>query len=202
MNVGVAILAAGASIRMGRPKMLLPWRGASVVGHIVRVWERELRAAQVAVVCAPEPSPVPKELDRLGFPMENRILNAQPERGMFSSVQCAAAWPKWNRDLTHIAVALGDQPHLNSKTLAVLLSEIDRNPGAVIQPSYRDRKKHPVVLPIELFRAAAGSKSPTLREFLSGIKIAAIEVDDPGLELDLDYPEDYQAACKLAGGAI
>ena len=44
---GVIILGAGASSRMGRPKLLLPWRGTTVIGHIIYQW-RELGAAQIS----------------------------------------------------------------------------------------------------------------------------------------------------------
>ena len=47
--IGVVILGAGASSRMGRPKLLLPWRDTTVIGAILRQW-RELGAAQIAVV--------------------------------------------------------------------------------------------------------------------------------------------------------
>ena len=36
---GVIILAAGASSRMGRPKMLLPWGATSVLGHLIGQWQ-------------------------------------------------------------------------------------------------------------------------------------------------------------------
>ncbi len=90
--VGVIILAAGRSARMGRPKLLLPWGGTSVLGHLIRQW-RALDAKQIAVVCARDDGAMQAELDRLGFAEENRICNPAPERGMFSSIQCAAQWP-------------------------------------------------------------------------------------------------------------
>ena len=34
--LGVIILGAGASSRMGRPKLLLPWGDTSVIGHLIR----------------------------------------------------------------------------------------------------------------------------------------------------------------------
>ena len=39
--LGVVILGAGASARMGEPKLLLPWRGTTVIGHLISQW-REL----------------------------------------------------------------------------------------------------------------------------------------------------------------
>ena len=49
---GVVILGAGASSRMGRPKLLLPWGDTSIIGHLIEQW-RALAAAQIAVVRRP-----------------------------------------------------------------------------------------------------------------------------------------------------
>src|ERR1017187_4844161 len=85
-SLGVIILAAGRSARMGKPKLLLPWGKTSVLGHLIEQW-RALGADQIAVVCAPGDVAVRAELDRLGVLEGNRIGNPAPERGMFSSVQ-------------------------------------------------------------------------------------------------------------------
>ena len=66
MNFAVVLLAAGASSRMGRPKLLLPWHGTTVLGHLLDMW-RELGAAQLAVVTAPANGPVTAELARAGL---------------------------------------------------------------------------------------------------------------------------------------
>src|SRR6185503_15148995 len=105
---GVVILAAGASRRMGRPKLLLPWGETSVLGHLLQKWT-ELGAAQIAVVYAADTKIIAAELDRLAFSPAQRIQNPAPENGMFSSIQCAANWQGWNQDLTHWIVTLGDQ---------------------------------------------------------------------------------------------
>ena len=100
LAVGVIILAAGRSQRMGRPKMLLPWGETSVLGHLISQWQA-LGARQVAVVGALDDSGIASELDRLGFPSQRRIFNPSPEDGMFSSIQCAAQWTGWEPMLTH-----------------------------------------------------------------------------------------------------
>ena len=120
LELGVVLLAAGASTRMGRPKMLLPWGDTSVLGHLVTQW-RDLGAGQIAVVCAAADQALLTELERLNFPPDQRIANPTPELGMFSSIQCAARWPHWKPALTHWAIVLGDQPHLRCETLHALL---------------------------------------------------------------------------------
>src|SRR5437667_7548195 len=103
MKLGVAILAAGASSRMGRPKLLLPWRDSTVIGHLLGQW-RELGASSIAVVCAAQARLLDAELDRLGFPPAQRIVNPHPQRGMFSSIQCAAKWAGAQSNLSHWAI--------------------------------------------------------------------------------------------------
>src|SRR6516225_5725334 len=101
-QLGVVILGAGRSSRMGRPKLLLPWGETSVLGHLAGQW-RGLGAGQVTVVCAGGDDTLAAELDRLEFSAENRIVNPEPTRGMFSSIQCAALWSGWRHELTHWA---------------------------------------------------------------------------------------------------
>ena len=120
VSVAAVILAAGASARMGRPKLLLPWGGTSVLGHLIHQWT-ELGAGQIAVVVAAGDQTIQRELDRLGFAPEHRIPNPQPERGMFSSIQCAARWTGWHNSATHWSIVLGDQPHLKLETLRALI---------------------------------------------------------------------------------
>jgi CTP:molybdopterin cytidylyltransferase MocA len=56
------------------------------------------------------------------------------------------------------------------------------------------------LLPKTVLRQLAGSTAATLREFLvaRSREAALCEVDDPGMEVDIDRPEDYDKAVDLA----
>src|SRR5438876_6106565 len=151
LHFGVIILAAGASSRMGQPKMLLPWGKSSVLGHLIMQW-RNAGAEQIAVVLGAKNQELQRELDRLGCPAENRIINPAPELGMFSSIQCAARWPEWAERLTHFVISLGDQPHLQNTTLQDLLALGARHPQKMCQLSRQGRPRHPVLLPAADFQ--------------------------------------------------
>jgi molybdenum cofactor cytidylyltransferase len=192
-NLGVVILGAGASSRMGRPKLLLPWGDTTVIGAILRQW-RELGAAQITVVHRPNDAPLAAELDRLGVPAHDRIENPQPERGMFSSIVCAANWPGWRTEISSWAIALGDQPHLKSDTLRQLLAFHSAHPGAICQPEFDGHTRHPVILPRAAFALLKGSRAATLKDVLKQIPVPRVQcaVTDAGLALDMDTPEDYK----------
>jgi molybdenum cofactor cytidylyltransferase len=200
-SFGVVILAAGKSSRMGRPKLLLPWGKTTVLGQLLGEWQR-LGAAQIAVVCQPDDRGMQEELDRLDFPVEGRILNPEPGRGMFSSVRCAARWEGWKPGLTFWAVVLGDQPHLRSETLDGLIEFAKRHPGKICQPGRGGHGRHPVLLPEEVFKQLAGAMHEMLKEFLAAHSafVELAEMDDPGLDLDTDTPEDFEKARRMFFG--
>jgi molybdenum cofactor cytidylyltransferase len=197
-SVGVVILGAGRSTRMGRPKLLLPWGKTSVLGHLIAQWHA-LGPKQIAVVCASSDQAIQAELDHLGFPAQPRLINPAPERGMFSSIQCAAQWTGWQPTLTHWALVLGDQPHLQPQTLRQVLDFAAAHRTRICQPARHGHARHPVLLPRTIFRRLAHSTAASLKEFLAAPSqdAALCEVEDPGIELDIDYPEDYRKALKL-----
>ena len=197
LSPGVVILAAGQSKRMGRPKLLLPWGKTSVLGHLLEHW-RALGAEQIAVVCGADDSAIQTELDRQNFPGDQRIINPEPERGMFSSIQCAARWPCWKPELTHWAITLADQPHVREETLRSLLDFVRANENKICQPRRNGRGSHPVVLPKFVFDALKNSSAENLKQFLQNFSgdAAGFESEDAGLDLDLDTPEDYQHAVE------
>ena len=198
VSPGVVILAAGASSRMGKPKLLLPWGGTSVLGHLIQQWQA-VCARQIGVVLAPDHKAVAAELDRLGFPITNRIFNPTPERGMFSSIQCAAQWPGWDSRLTHWVIVLGDQPHLQLETLRTLLEFSASHSESVCQPGRNQRARHPVLLPCRMFERLKESRAETLKQFLqdTGAERKLCELDDAGLDFDIDLLADYERAVRF-----
>jgi molybdenum cofactor cytidylyltransferase len=197
--LGVVILGAGASSRMGRPKLLLPWKGTTVVGHLIHQW-RELGAGQIVIVHRPNDAALAAELNHLNFPTADRIENPRPERGMFSSIVCAANWPGWRREIASRAIALGDQPHLRLETLRTLLAFHSAHADAICQPAFDGRARHPVILPRRAFEELKQSPAGTLEVFLKLISHRRVQcpIKDSGLALDMDGPEDYERAQALS----
>ena len=200
MQLGVLILAAGASSRMGRPKLLLPWGDTTILGALLRVWH-SLAARQIAVVRAAGDDALAAELERLRCPTSQVILNPAPERGMFSSIRCAALWTGWEPVLTHITIVLGDQPHVRETTLRGLLDFAASRPVEICQPARGGRGRHPIVLPVALCSRLADTRAVNLKQFRneSPEGFALWESDDAGLDLDLDEPADYERVLKDFG---
>lgn len=197
LSYGVIILAAGRSRRMGRCKMLLPWGSFTVLGWLIEQWEK-LGVRQIVVVCSSDEHRIQEELDRLCFPEECRIFNPAPEKGMFSSIQCAVAWKGWREDITHWIISLGDQPQVHRATMQALLRFAEVSYDKICQPTRLGRRKHPVVIPKHIFCEMKRSTTTTLKHFLDQYPndLSGFESGDVGLDLDMDTPDDYEKAIK------
>ncbi|MGZ4964974.1 MAG: nucleotidyltransferase family protein [Limisphaerales bacterium] len=194
LHLVAVILGAGRSRRMGKPKLLLPWHGSTILAHQVETWLQ--LGADVRVVCGPRPDPIQDELDRLHVSEQTRILNPRPDDGMFSSIRCAARAP-WPAETTHFSIILGDQPHLKRATLEKLLHTAEEEFDSICQPRHNGALCHPVILPRKYFTQLADTEAQILSDFLHGQQIEPSDVDDPGLELDIDVAADYEAALRV-----
>jgi len=183
---------------MGRPKLLLPWRHQSILGHLVETW-RTLDAEEIAIVHAPDDRGILAELDRLAFPGAARIPNPLPDLGMFSSIQCAARWEGWSVALTHWAIVLGDQPHVGLATLRDISQFSAAHPQQICLPRQGGHRRHPVVLPRDIFLELRNSTATDLKAFLDqhAATVAIFESADPALGLDIDTPQDYDKVKDL-----
>jgi molybdenum cofactor cytidylyltransferase len=197
LQFAVIILGAGRSSRMGQPNLLLPLAKETIVGHSVRQWATT-GSASICVVVAADHTDLTNEVRKSGAFC---ITNPDPDRGMFSSVRCAAEWPHWDVTLTHWIISLGDQPHLRDTTLRQLIGAVQTDPESVWQPACGGRRRHPVVLPKSSFAALRETTAADLKTFLalSPIERKSVEIDDPGLDIDIDTPGDYARAKKFAG---
>src|SRR2546430_16245310 len=87
-NFGVVILGAGASSRMGKPKLLLPWGKTSGLGHLIAQWQA-LNANQIAVVHAAGVQAIPAALDHREFLVANPLADLQADAGLVWPGHCA-----------------------------------------------------------------------------------------------------------------
>ncbi len=193
MAVGAIVLAAGASTRMGRQKLLLPFAGTTVLAHIVG----ELHAARVAavhIVVGHEPKLIRAALADANVTF---VDNPNYATGMLSSVRAglASAPKEWSAAL----IALGDQPLLRAAHAAALIAAHVADPERILVPGHDGRRGHPLLLPRRYWAEAAVQHDDTgLRGLLSAhaesLRVVELGTDD--VVHDMDTPEDYARAIQ------
>lgn len=109
---------------------------------------------------------------------------------MASSVKAGMACI--DNDATGIMICLCDHPLVRPETLGYMISAHIQKPDAIIIPAYLGRKGHPTLFPRSVLEDLG--KVATLRDVIGRhhAKIFLLDVEDEGVILDLDTPEDYQ----------
>jgi molybdenum cofactor cytidylyltransferase len=184
------ILAAGQSKRMGQPKMLLPWGNETVLTHVISTF-REAGLADIIVVTGGTRERVEDAISALKI---NTVFNPEFAKGeMLSSIQCGI---RATTDKSQaVLIGLGDQPQVQAGSVRMVCDAYHASKSDIIVPSFNRRRGHPWLVARSLWDELLMMESPlSPRHFLDTYreKIQYVNIDDSGVLLDLDTPEDYQ----------
>lgn len=194
------LLAAGESRRFGENKLLYRVRDRELgEDHMVRVVTRKFLEAgvfdEVVVVVGYEYSKIIEVLAELDVKF---VYNSSYALGMSSSVIAGVRRVfKYSR---LVAVHPSDIPFIKTRTLRYLVDSVPAICGddCVLIPKYHDRGGHPVVLTGNVIREAIDIKEEErgLKGLISKHReyVRYLDVDDPGVILDVDSPEDIRRA--------
>jgi CTP:molybdopterin cytidylyltransferase MocA len=178
---------------MGTPKAALSYGGRTFLAQVLATLHAGGVADVVVVTGAAHDAAV------RALPHDVAVTlarNPEPERGQLSSLkvglrQAAEALPHASAAL----VALVDHPAVRPTTVAALL-RVAASPGAaIVLPVHGGRRGHPVVFargvwaellatPDELGARAVLRADPA--------RVREVAVEDPGILLDVDTPEDLR----------
>lgn len=199
MTVAAIILAAGASRRMGEPKPLLPWGGRTLLA-----WELdELMGSSVDEIIVVTGNRSEAVRRSLGDGARYCVFNQQWGQGRATSlVRGARALIERGMTPEAIVVQNVDQP-TRAEIVDRLVVELRSSGADAVQPSYRGKAGHPVVLAGALLDELAAAREETmgLRAVLEAHPPRLIEIDDAVVRIDLDTPDTLDEARALLGVA-
>jgi len=185
--VTAVVLAAGASVRMGTQKLLLPFGDEPLVRRTVR----QLLAAgfgEVLVIVGSEREQV---LAALAGLQVRHAINTEYETGLGSSFRTAIE----HLDKSDAALfALADQPFVTTKEYRTLLDAYQQHAPAIVSVRYGKVTAPPHLFSRALFPELAQLQHGA-RSVLERHRAQTIVIDFPAeLLLDIDTPEDYERA--------
>jgi molybdenum cofactor cytidylyltransferase len=182
------VTAAGSAERFGGKKLLTPIDGEPLLDHTIRALLDGGVAEVIVVVGHDAREELERDVNALLDPRVRAVENADPSRGMFSSIQEGVAQAQGDT----ILVMPGDMPFVSSDTVRAVIAAYGRKPG-IVSPRYRGKRGHPVALPASLRdEIRAADPHATLHDVIhahTDIRVD-VDVDDPGVVRDVDRIED------------
>jgi molybdenum cofactor cytidylyltransferase len=187
------VLAAGGSSRLGRPKQLLPYGGATLLDHTVAT-ARACEFDQLIVALGGESEKVRSRVNLSGADV---VVNLRFGTGCSSSI--AAAMEALDPRATALVLMLGDQPGIVPATVRVLLAARGDAPIAVCL--YDDGRGHPFAfdrITFDDLRSLHGDKA--VWRMLDERAAEVEEVPVAGrVPMDVDTWADYEAVVAASG---
>ncbi len=198
---GLVLLAAGASVRMGRPKQLIEVGGQPLVVRAVKV-ALASAAWPVVVVLGANAEKIRPLLARLPvFIAENPTWT----EGMASSLRTGLqTLQSFSRALDAVLVALVDQPAFSAGVIGQLVAAQRSSGRSIAAARYDGHAGVPALFLRRHFATLAALEGDAgARTLLSRCAVDVTPVDLPELALDLDTPADFarwQPGLESGGG--
>jgi len=182
--------SSGASMRMGRDKGLLEVEGRSFLRRTVEALTGG-GCDPVLVVVADGEEALAEEAARTGAVV---LLNPDPGEGPITSLRIAlAALDGSVRGVAYLPV---DHPMVRPETVRQLLAAARASEAPLTIPLFESKRGHPAIFDRSLFtelldpELEGGAKTVVHRHLGEAL---LVEVEDPGVMLDIDTPDAYEA---------
>lgn len=188
--IAALILAAGESQRMNTPKALLRIGTESFVECIARK-AREAGASTVYLVAGHHHERIKRELK--GKLEIDILFNYRYKEGQISSLK--EGLRNLATGLTEALVWPVDQPLVTTRTVQVLLESYRNEKNHVTIPVFQAKRGHPVLYDVRAIHSLLSLSPTQTAKDLQKIyekEISFVDVDDPGVLVDIDTAEDYQ----------
>lgn len=193
-NTGVIILAAGESSRLGSPKQLLVYSGATLLQHSIEAAQLS-DAGSVIVVLGANAGLISKELKNTTVKV---VINPEWKEGMASTIRCGLqTLVEMNPQVETAIFIVADQPFVTVGLLNNLMDVNRKERSSIVASKYDDTFGTPVLFSNRYFpellelTGDVGAKS-LVRKYLKETAF----VHFPKGNIDIDTMEDYQRFSK------
>lgn len=190
-NVEGILLAAGESRRMGFPKPLLRLNGETFLTHIVR--SMLVTVERLIIVLGAHADRV-----RAAVPADDRITTVEnPDYGLGQLSSICRGLTAVGAEASAAILHLVDHPTVRPETFRQLSAEYRKSGKPIVIVRCGNRRGHPVLFDRSVFdelkRAPLDVGARAIVK-ANGDRVRYVDVDDPGVLLDLDTPADLLRA--------
>ena len=189
-NIGIVLLAAGESSRLGRPKQLLPYGNQTLLRHCLQI-ASGAEANPIVLVLGAQAEIIKKEIP--GFDSQI-VINADWEEGMASSIRLGIKkLAEINSAAEGAILMVCDQPYVTSNLLNNLMTAHLKSGKQIVACGYAGTFGPPALFHNSLFPELLQLKGDVGARNVIKQHADAVEVIPfPEGTYDVDTEEDYE----------
>jgi molybdenum cofactor cytidylyltransferase len=189
-KIGMIVLAAGASTRMGQPKQLLLHRGRTLLRNAVEIGLASV-CRPVVVVLGAHAELMNDELKTLPVLM---VENPDWEKGMSSSIRIGVeTLLTTSVELDGVVIMLCDQPLVTAGVVNELVETHYKTEKKIVVSAYGQVRGVPVFFSSRLFAEIAELRAyEGARQIVKNHPNDVATVYFPEAAVDIDTPQDYE----------
>lgn len=139
MMISGILLAGGEATRMGKPKLLLPWRNTTIIEHVVDTYLKS-DISELIVVVGANPDNIKSALAQKPVLM---VENHHYHEGMGTSIRRGVEAA--SRKAEGYLIGLGDQPLISADTIDQLITYFIKERPGIVVCTYKGKTGHPVL---------------------------------------------------------
>lgn len=194
MDLGIILLAAGSSSRMGTSKQLLEINGVPLLTHTATI-ALQSGIGEVVVVLGANESEHRKAVRHIPVDI---VFNPHWERGMGGSIKAGLKhFMARKPSLSAILVMVCDQPLLTCEHVKKLKETFINLRKSIIASFYSDTSGVPVIFEKSLFTEILSmTDEQGARKIIAAHPDKTVNIEFKGGSVDLDTPEDYRQFLK------
>jgi molybdenum cofactor cytidylyltransferase len=189
-EIWAIILAAGASTRMNRQKLLLAFNGKTIIETVVENVARSVNS-NILVVLGSHREQIQNQI---GNKQIHFCVNETYLDGMLSSVICGFRALPGEAKAT--LVFLGDQPQIPGQVADLVIKTWIQSGKGIIMPVFNGKRGHPVLIETR-YKTEIEKLDPEkgLRALSEKFKddVQEVKCNLPEILRDIDTPEEYEA---------
>lgn len=194
-DIGIVILAAGASTRMGTPKQLLRYQEYSLLRHTVEVAVASV-CRPIIVVLGAYAQLIQPEISQLPVQV---VENLQWTEGMSSSIRVGIQVLKTSPEIEAVIVALCDHPLISTQIINRLVEAYHSTNKPIIACEYAQILGVPALFSHRLFSELLALKgSEGAKQVIKKHPQEVFGVFFPEGTTDIDTPKDYEELLSRA----
>jgi molybdenum cofactor cytidylyltransferase len=188
---GAIVLAAGAALRMGQLKQLLPFGNTTLLGHAIQ-HAQQAAFERLVVVLGAEAGRVHEAIRPLSV---DTVVNENWQAGMGSSITTGLHHLETTGDpLSAVAILLADQPHVGAEHLLALRELLENTGLSVAAAEYGGKPGVPALFRREKFSLlSALPPEAGARHLLRHSDLPMARYPLPEAAADIDTPSDFAA---------